>query len=612
MQRRRAHVRRTLTLVTAVAATAAILSGCSGAGSSSQSGGGSSATFAGLVGEPPTYFFPMYQPAFWDTGYVPWASYLSWRPLYLWGQNGKPVLNKDESLAEDPGVSKNAQGQTIVKITLKSLKWSDGSALTTRDVEFWMNLVLADKQQWAPYVPGGFPDIVKSVKYNSPTQFTLTLNGHYNKEWLLGNELDQITPIPQAAWDRTSPDGKVGNYDRTKTGAVAVYKFLQSQAKKPATFASNKLWQVADGPWLIDSFNVTSSRVTYKRNPAYSGPQANKGLKTFTVVPYTSDSAELNALESGSVDVGYVPLTSLNAVSALKSRGYKIADWTQDAFAGLILQYAKGDKATPILSQLYVRQALTHLLDMKRIISDIWQGKAGYVSGPIPNPNGLGANVTSQEKSDPYPYSIAAAKQVLSAHGWAVKPNGATTCTSPGTGPSNCGAGIGQGTQMSFTMVGTKSSPIEANLLQYIVSQFSQAGVKLNVRLVPDGNLPSEATNCANKSTCDWDMELWMGEWPLGWTPYVEMGGNTFKCGAASNFANLCDKKNDAMITANHTGQNSAQSVTRWEDYMSQQQFQIFLPVPVYRVVAYKSSLNRVTPLDPYLQIFPEQWQFSK
>jgi peptide/nickel transport system substrate-binding protein len=554
----------------------------------------------------------MYQPAFWDTGYVPWASYLSWRPLYLWGQDGKPVLNEDESLAEKPVMSQNAAGDTVVQITLKPLKWSDGSAITTRDVEFWMNLVKANKNQWAPYVPGGFPDIVKSVSYDSPTQFTLTLTGKYSQEWLLGNELDQITPIPQAAWDKTSATGKVGDYDRTSSGAVAVYKFLQSQAKKPATFGSNDLWQVADGPWLIDSYNVTTSLVTYKRNPHYSGPQAANGIKTFSTVPFTSDSAELNALESGSLDVGYVPLTSLNAIPALEKHGYKIADWTQDAFAGLIMQYAEQNKATPILSQLYVRQALTHLLDMKSIINNIWQGKAGYVSGPIPNPNGLGNDVTDQEKADPYPYSVDDAKQLLTSHGWSVQPNGTTTCTSPGTGASNCGAGISQGAQMSFTIVGTKSSPTEANLLQYIVSQFSEAGVKLNVKLVPDGNLASEAGNCAGKKTCDWDMELWMGEWPLGWTPYVEMGGNTFKCGAASNFANLCVKKNDDMIDTNHTSDNSDQAVEAWENYMSEQQYQIFLPVPVYRVVAYKSNMTGVTPLDPYLQIFPEQWQFSK
>lgn len=610
MQFRRTYAKRTLALVAAIFTAAALMSSCAG-NSASGDGDGSSATFAGLVGEPPTYFFPMYQPAFWDTGYVPWASYLSWRPLYLWGQDGKPVLNEAQSLANKPVLSTDSQGHTVAKITLKPLKWSDGSAVTTRDVEFWMNLVKAEKEQWAPYVPGGFPDIVQSVSYDSPTQFTLTLNGKYNEEWLLGNELDQITPIPQAAWDKTSANGKAGDNDRTPSGAKAVYKFLQSQAKKPATFATNKLWQVVDGPWMIDSFNVTTSRITYKRNPKYSGPTAAKGIKSFTEVPFTSDSSELNALESGSLDVGYVPLTSLNAISTLKSHGYQIADWTQDAFAGLILQYAKNNKATPILSQLYVRQALTHLLDMNSIIKNIWQGKAGYVSGPIPNPNGLGDDVTAQEKKDPYPYSVDDAKQLLTSHGWTVQPNGATSCTSPGSGPSNCGAGIAQGAPMEFTIVGTKSSPTEANLLQYIVSQFSQAGVKLNVKLVPDGNLASEAGNCAGKDSCNWDMELWMGEWPLGWTPYVERGGNTFKCGAASNFANLCDATNDKMITANHTADSSS-AVEAWENYMSEQQFQIFLPVPVYRVVAYKKNMSGVTPLDPYLQIFPETWQFSK
>lgn len=595
-------------VATALLAVVALVAGCNSTGS----GGGSktSATFAGLVGEPPTYFFPMYQVAYWDTGYVPWASYLSWRPLYMWGMDGKPVFNPKLSLANKPKFSTNAQGDTVAEITLKPLKWSTGQPISTRDVKFWMNLLLANKTKWAPYVPGGFADIVKSIDYQSATKFTVTLKGHYNPLWLLGNELDQITPIPQFAWDKTSSTGKVGDYDTTPAGAKSVYSFLQSQAKKPSTFASNQLWQVVDGPWMIDSYNVTNSQMSYKANPNYPWPVKN-GIKEFTELPFTSDSAELDALESGSVDVGYVPLTSLNAIPNLEKKGYKIANWTQDAFAGLIIQYAKQDKATPILSKLYVRQALTHLVDVQRIIKDVWSGKASYASGPIPNPNGNGANVTPQERKDPYPYDVSAARSLLTSHGWKVVPNGVTICERPGSGATQCGAGIAKGAQMSFNIVGTSSSTSEYHLLQEIVSSFTAAGVKLNVHLVPDANLPSEAGNCVNQSHCNWDMELWMGEWPLGWTPYVETGGNTFGCRASSNFSNLCVKENDKLIQQNHTSRTPIKALTNWENYMVKEQFQIFLPVPVYRVVAYKANLQGVTPLDPYLQIFPENWHYS-
>lgn len=599
----------------AAAAAAALAVGLPGAGQATTArtagGNGGVATFAGLVGEPPTYWFPMYQVAYWDTGYVPWASYLMWRPLYMWGKGSHPVFNPQRSLALPPVIRTNHAGKTVVTITLKKLRWSNGKPITTRDVKFWMNLLEANKAQWAPYVPGGFADIVTKIDYLSSRSFRITFNDHYNPLWLLGNELDQITPIPQAEWDRTSAAGPVKDYDLTRSGAKAVYAFLQKQAKVPSTFATNPLWRVVDGPWQITSFDVTNGQVAFKPNPNYPWPQKQR-LSQFVEQPFTSDEAELNALETGSIDVGYVPLTSLNAINGLEHRGYKIAYWYQDAFAGLIISYAKADRATPILRQLYVRQALTHLIDMKSIMKNLYHGLAYYSSSPIPNLNGHGAYVTAADRQDPYPFDVQAAVNLLSSHGWKVNKGGVTTCVHAGSGPHACGAGIPAGAKMSFATVGTESSTTELDLLEALQSEFRAAGIQMQLHTVPDSELATDAGNCVNQSHCSWDLELWMGEWPLGWTPYVETGGNTFGCHATSNFSNLCNATNDRMIRDNHLSNQPVKALQRWENYMVKQQFQIFLPIPVYRVVAYKANLHGVTPLDPYLQIFPEDWYFSK
>jgi len=44
--------------------------------------------------------------------------------------------------------------------------------------------------------------------------FSLTFTGDYSSAWLY-NELGQLIPIPQQAWDKTSAHGTVGNYDLT-------------------------------------------------------------------------------------------------------------------------------------------------------------------------------------------------------------------------------------------------------------------------------------------------------------------------------------------------------------------------------------------------------------
>lgn len=571
------------------------------------------ATFAELVGEPPTYFFPMYTASYWTTAYIPWVSYLMWPPVYQWGKDGKTQFNATTSLAEKPVFSANATGDTVATVTLKTRDWSDGQPVTTRDVEFWVNLLEADKTTFAAYVPGSFPDNVKKINYLSSTKYQIVFNRRYSTYWLLGNELDQVTPMPQHAWDKTSTTSPVGNYDMTPKGAKQVYTYLQSEAKKASTLGTNPLWKIVDGPWQVKSFNATNGQISMVPNPKFPWPQSHK-LSEFTEVPYTSTTAELDALESGQLDVGFVPFTSLKAIPHLKSEGYKIAYWTQAAFGGLILNYAKDDAAAPVLSQLYVRQALTHLVDMKQIIDKIYHGFASYASSPIPNPNGRGSNVTPRGKKDPYPYSVSAATHLLEKHGWHVVPNGTSTCTRPGAGPNDCGTGIAKGAKLVFRIIGTQSSATQYALLQYIDSQFSAIGATMKVKLVPEGNLSSEAAQCSGTvSKCNWDMELWMGEWPLGWTPYVETGGNTFYCGATSNYGAYCTKKvMDAMIDANHESSQPIAALKRWENYMSKEQIQIYMPMPAYRVVAYKANLHGVTPLDPYLQIYPQEWYFSK
>ena len=68
---------------------------------------------------------------------------------------------------------------------------------------FWINLLKANKGDWASYVPGGFPDNVTSWKAVGPRTVRLQLNRSYNPIWFTNNELSQITPLP-LAWDVTA------------------------------------------------------------------------------------------------------------------------------------------------------------------------------------------------------------------------------------------------------------------------------------------------------------------------------------------------------------------------------------------------------------------------
>lgn len=566
-------------------------------------------TFAGDPGEPPNFIFPLYPGTAWNIGDAIWFNYLMWKPLYLWGKSGNPVFNRQRSLAYAPAFSTDKAGETVATITLKPWRWSDGRPLTTRDIQFWMDLLDANKVNWGPYVPGKFPDNVKKIQYLSTRTFAITFNARYSTQWLLGNELSQITPIPQHAWDKESGTSPVGNYDRTPAGAKRVFAYLISQAKTLTTYATNPLWRVVDGAWEISAYSPTTNYVSFAPNSKYSGT-TKPTLKRVIEVPFTSDTAEFNALESGQLTYGYVPFNDLNTIPALKAKGYKIIVWPQDTWGGVLFNYAPHDPQTPVLDQLYVRAAMTHLVNMRAILHVFEHGFGGYASGPVPNPTGNTPGVTSYERHDPYPYNIAAAKKLLATHGWKVNPNGVSRCQRAGTGAHDCGIGIRKGTPLSFTLLSSAQSTLTSGITQMLKSNFGLLGIDLTLKLVTATAAQAEGTACINTKTCSWQLSLDIETWPEGWTDWYPTGGEPFGCHANENFLNWCNPTSQRLINATHVN-SSPSALAAYENYMAKEQPLIFLPMPVFRVSAVKRSLMGVTPQDPYLPIYPNDWHYA-
>src|SRR5215467_16264351 len=112
-------------------------------------------TFALLPDTKANYIFPMASIQYFSVANFDQFQVLMVRPLYWFGTNGTVALNDQLSLAAEPQYS--ADGRTVT-IHLKNYRWSNGQPVTSRDIEFWMNLLKANKQSWAAYVPGAFPD----------------------------------------------------------------------------------------------------------------------------------------------------------------------------------------------------------------------------------------------------------------------------------------------------------------------------------------------------------------------------------------------------------------------------------------------------------------------
>lgn len=183
-------------------------------------------TFAEAPGSPPNYIMPMTPGAYFSYANVPDLTEIMDQPLYIFGQNGQPILNKSLSVALPPVFSHN---NTVATVTLKHWLWSDGKPITARDVIFWMNLLSAVTDPkapsigsssspgpgWGGAVPGAFPQNLVSYRQTGTYTVVFHLNASYNPTWFTYNELSQISPMPQASWDKLSSTGPVGGYDAT-------------------------------------------------------------------------------------------------------------------------------------------------------------------------------------------------------------------------------------------------------------------------------------------------------------------------------------------------------------------------------------------------------------
>jgi peptide/nickel transport system substrate-binding protein len=585
--------------------TAACSSGHSTAGSGAQTRvKGGTATIALSPGSQFNYILPLL--SFDDAigANIEYSEYLMWRPLYWFGGPGHVGLDQKYSLA-DPVITTVAGGKTTATIQLKPYKWSDGKPVTTRDVEFWFNLLKAEKGVWWDYVPGQFPDNVAAFKVLSPSRLSITFKGNYSKAWLY-NQLGQLIPLPQHAWDKTSATGAVGNYDVTTAGAKSVYNYLAAQNKDLITYATNPLWQTVDGPWKLTQYASSTGDATYVRNTAYSGP-ATGSIKALRVLSFSSDAAEFDSLlGAGGISYGYLPFNDAAQVGRVKSDGYDIQAWPEWGITYITLNFAS-PQVGAIFKQLYVRQAMQHLINQASYISAFLQGYGNPTYGPVPLvPNSQ--FVSSQEKQNPYPYNPAAATTLLSDHGWKIVPNGTDVCMQPGSAANECGPGVAAGAKLAVNLeysTGVQAADEEVAALQ---SSFSQAGIKITPSGGSFDTVVGDDVACA-KSNC-WQMNYYGQGWFFDPGYNDPDGSAIFQTGSADNSGAYDSTTNDA--NDNKLPSGGLPALDNYQNYLAQQLPVLWMPQFDNQISAVSNKLKGTYPQDPLGNIYPENWYFVK
>ena len=620
--------------IAAVAATALLAAGCagsSGANSSSSSSGAivkdAVATLGNLSGATADCIFQLEGTQCYSVTNFEDFMYLMVRPLYMFGGNSSTsiAVNYPLSPANAPVYSNG--GKTVV-INLKGWKWSDGESVDAKDLIFDLNLLEAEKVNYAAYTPGLLPDNITSYSATGADQVTLNLKQAYSSIWFTYNQLAILTPFP-LAWDVTHAGAAAGSGGCTTDSAAdgwarckAVWTFLNAQNKDTATYATNPLWQVVDGPWKLTSYNINGN-YTFAPNPKYSG-SPKPSIAELKFQAYTSDTAVYTALRTGALSTGGaqtngtdVPSTDLPPAgkgflpptNPLASAGYTLQAAYEFATGFAYINY-NNPTYGPVFRQLYFRQALMELDNQTGMSTAVGRGywyptPAGVPPEPV-SP-WVSSAMTENHGQGPYAYDPARAEALLASHGWQ-KVGGVLTCETAGTGAADCGAGIAKGTQAKFAMLYTSGISIQADMVDVLKSGFGLAGIQLTPAAETFNTLLNYTTPCTpRESRCKWTF-LYLGGWGFDGPGFEPTGEPLYQTGVPNNSGSYSDPTMDSLINATHTSDSLA-VFHQYANYTATQVPVLWMPWAT-GTQAVSVNLHHVTQ-NPLSMFYPEFWTCS-
>ena len=537
------------------------------------SGTAGSITYALQPGAVPNWILPMPTASTNSVYNVFNFEWQMWPPMYYTPDGSTPTVDPALSVANPPTWS---NGDKTMTITVKPWKWSNGQTVSSKDVLFTFDMITAavkaSASNWAPNVPGYFPNTVTSMSMPNATTLVVNLSKAVNPAWMEEDILGSVPIMPSAEWSKDSADGPIIDFTNP-ANAAKIYVFLTAQSKSVSTYATNPLWQTVDGPYKLSSFNHTTGAFTMVPNITYSGPHATPE-SNYVGVPFTSNAAEWNAIKTGSVDFGYVPQEDAPQIPQLKGLGYDY--YGMPDFGDYFVNYNFKDKTgnfNNIVAQLYFRQAMQHLEDQAGQIQAYFYGDGDPAYGPIPA-YPKSPFLPSNAATNPYPFSVSDAISLLKSNGWNVVPNGTDTCVKPGTGSGECGAGIPVGTKLAFNLVYDTTPPIPQQV-DDLAADAKQAGIEMALSgsnfnfMIQNYN---DAASTANEN--NWAMEDFGRQ--TSFTYPTQFG--VLNTGGSGQIGGYSNPQADSLINASISGSDPA-AVTNEASFFTMQVPVLWQPV---------------------------------
>lgn len=499
----------------------------------------------------PNYILPFYPPAQCTVTNTSQFQVMMFRPLYWFGLGASAALQPQLSIGTTPRYS---NGNRTVTVSTKGWKFADGQTVNGQSIMFFLNMYKAEPSEFCTYTQGlGIPDQIASASAHGNT-VVMHLKSAVNPLWFNDNELATITPMANS-WNRTASSLKGGCANGTFGAASTianckkVWTFLNAQAQKINTF-TGKMWQSGvDGPWRLTKMDNLGN-ATFQPNARYSGPVKAK-VAYVKLVAFTTATGEQNQLQAGNIDLGYVDPSVLTQPAPSPGKAgpnwpqlhnrYKLVVNTTFANNYMNLNFG-GNPGAKFLNQTYIRQALEEGINQSAIIKNAFKGYGVPTWSEIPP---MTPASESGKISQPFPFNLSKAESLLTSHGWTMQGN-QLVCTSPGTGNSQCGAGISNGDKLTLSVEWVSGTPSLDTEMNAILADWGTLGIQTTHSTGTFGQTAGSCPVAYNKTTT-FDICNWGGGW-LYAPDYFPSGEPLLLTGAGSNSGLYSNPKMDSLI----------------------------------------------------------------
>lgn len=514
-----------------------------------------------------------------------------------------PLFAYDSSFAIQNGKEKGGladiefdKDKKTALITLHDgVKWSDGTPITAKDLEYNYEIIASDK--------------------SGSTRWTESLANIEGLEDYHNNKTDKISGL-------TYPDGEEGNklliqFKENKPGftqsgngyfleeAVPYHYLKDVPMDKLQSSEKTTTKPVVAGPFKPVKV-VPGESIRYEVNENYSGPKPKlKSVTVKTVAPTKAVAAlksqEFDILDGTSNDL-------YPEIKKLTDKGYEILG-RQELYVSL-LYYNVGhydkeksvnvmDRETPV-SDPKVRQAMSYALNQDEINESLNNGLSTRANGLVPP---IFKDFTSENKG--FPLDLEKAEKLLDEAGWKLDKD--AKGSDGKTNDLNDGKGyrVKDGKTLSITYMARAGQSTSEAIAQSYINQWKKVGIdaKLYNNKLIDFNSWGDIVRSSGKTKENQSWDVTLGAWSLSSEPSQQ---DLFSAAAPFNFGHyttpeLTDLLNDIDSQKSIDEKYRKEAFKKYNDYVQETAFVTPLNfsigwIPVNkRVVNYSYSYDAQT-----------------